>query len=41
LAFASVASEITYIVQERALTFLMHQFKELQLLTPAPYSQSY
>jgi pyruvate/2-oxoglutarate/acetoin dehydrogenase E1 component len=30
--FASVASEITYIVQERALTFLMRQFNVLQLL---------
>jgi pyruvate dehydrogenase E1 component beta subunit len=38
LPFASVASEITYIVQERAFDFLDAPFNVLQLLIPAPYS---
>jgi pyruvate/2-oxoglutarate/acetoin dehydrogenase E1 component len=33
IGLASVASEITYIVQERAFDFLDAPFKELRLLT--------
>jgi pyruvate dehydrogenase E1 component beta subunit len=36
--FASVASEITYIVQERAFDFLDAPIQRITADTPAPYS---